>query len=156
TVLERVQEERDRPGAQRDIRGDRVNRMPKPGSVEKVLDGSPGRTERVVKTSDGSLRHVGSGLEPLLFGDPFPDGSQMRVHSLLDERFFGTKRAGRARTMRRCEPRVNGSCEKLPQTRSTVRPQEEKNRRKSLGSQERAMNSASASKTFLLWRSRYR
>ena len=61
-----VEEDRDGPGADGDVRQDGVERMTEPGAVEKGLEGMAGTAESLVKATDQLLEDVGHGLQPAL------------------------------------------------------------------------------------------
>ncbi len=64
--IDDVEEDRERPGPDRNIGEDRVKRMAEPGAVDEGLEIMPGLTEHFVCPRDDFLEGIGDRLEPAL------------------------------------------------------------------------------------------
>src|SRR6266508_1704786 len=69
-VAQGIEQQRRGPGAQRDVGQNRMQRMPKPGPVQEVLDCWQGGPERGQEALDGRLQTVGRRIEPILLAEP--------------------------------------------------------------------------------------
>src|SRR4029077_5455560 len=64
--IDDVEEDRERPGANRDIGEDRGERMAEPGAVDESLEIMPGFAKQLVTATDELLREISDRLEPAL------------------------------------------------------------------------------------------